>query len=770
MAGKGQELKTILMIVGKVDPSVARAAKSAQSQMQGVGNFAGKQMGGLSGGAALATGAIATIGVAAVATVVAAAAVAGKAVFEFGKDSLEASKQFESAFAGVKKTVEATHDMPLDQIRQDLRDMALEIPKTAEEIAGIAEMAGQLGVKAPDIAKFSRTMADLDVATDLGGEEGAKELAQFMNIMGIAPEYVDRAGSSIVDLGNNAATTESQILEMAKRLAGGASVAGISGAETFGFAAGFASLGLNEEAAGTSFTKFQNDLGAAADKGGKALASYAKVAGMTAQEFGKLYKSDAAEATLAVFKGLKKVNDEGGSLNETIESLGVSETRYADLLRRGALGYEVIAPLVERGNVAWEENTALTKEAAERYKTLESQLQLFENQKHDLKIDVGDLINPAAAGALEHVRGWLGYVADKVKDIKAHLRETGLDVKLGEALRDIGERLDAIAVDVIDRLADSVVNFMDYLIENPEVITEFADRLVDMAGAARDLVDALLDIHDFFLDQDAWQRKQTTKKAEAAGMSVDEYKSARSYQGGMRDARDLEKQRANNGGLTVAQIQAGGTPGLSKATQDALNYAKEIDATREKTGALQDKTKEMTGTVSSEMSMVQGYVEAGWSGVAPYICGEIDKVNAKINAMPTIPVPGALGNPGGSGGKSQSTAVPSLKGFAAGGITNGPALAGEAGYPEYVISTDPQYRSRSQALLTQAQEQIGGASSGSSNIQLHYAPVINADGGGDRASIEQVLEEGRVKLMQMLLEVVREGERADYGRILNPSY
>src|SRR5690606_32702500 len=67
----------------------------------------------------------------------------------------KASIDFESAFAGVIKTVDAT-DEELAEIRQGIRDMAKEIPMAATEIAGIAEAAGQLGIETKNILNFTR--------------------------------------------------------------------------------------------------------------------------------------------------------------------------------------------------------------------------------------------------------------------------------------------------------------------------------------------------------------------------------------------------------------------------------------------------------------------------------------------------------------------------------------------------------------------------------------------------------------------------------------
>ena len=122
--------------------------------------------------------------------------------------------QFESAFAGVEKTVDAT-DAELQEFRDGIREMSTEIPQTASEIASVAEAAGQLGIKNEYLLGFTETMSNLGVATNMSATEAATSLARLANITQMPQENFDRLGSTIVDLGNNLATTESEITEMA---------------------------------------------------------------------------------------------------------------------------------------------------------------------------------------------------------------------------------------------------------------------------------------------------------------------------------------------------------------------------------------------------------------------------------------------------------------------------------------------------------------------------------------------------------------------------
>lgn len=377
--------------------------------------------------------------------------------------SIHVGSEFESAFAGVKKTVNASSE-ELAQMRADLRQMAKEdIPMTAAELSAIAESGGQLGIHNENIIDFTATMANMDVATNLTSEESATEFAQFANIVDMSQDKFENLGSTVVELGNNMATTEADIMSMGMRIAAAGDQVNLSEADIMAYSAALSSVGIEAEAGGTAFSKMLAKLQMAVETG-KGLKSYAKVAGMTGQEFKQAFGKDATTAINAFLSGLGDTERNGKSAIAVLDEMGLSEVRLRDTLLRASNASGMFENALEMASNAWEENTALTKEAEQRYKTLESQTQMTKNKITDLGISVYDDLRPGLTEGIGLVNEFIdsmagnedviGDVIDSItKKMPTMLRKTK---EAGEAFGDFAKPFLAVG---------------GWLADNPGVIT-----------------------------------------------------------------------------------------------------------------------------------------------------------------------------------------------------------------------------------------------------------------------------------------------------------
>ena len=369
---------------------------------------------------------------------------------------VKAAIDYESAFAGVKKTVDETATVSYQKLSDGIRQMAKELPASAVEIANVAEVAGQLGIKTEDILSFSRTMIDMGESTNLSAEEAATAIAKIANIMGLTSEDYSRFGASVVDLGNNFATTEKDIVEMTNRLAAGGKLAGLTAPDILGLATAMSSVGIEAEAGGTAMVQTLTGIGKAVSGVGKGakekLELIAQIAGTTSESFSQAWKEKPAEALQSFIKGLQKANDEGKNMDGILSDLGMKGIRQGNMLKSLALASDKMSAAVARSNQAWKENTALTNEANKRYETTESQLKMFRNQLTDIAIEFGGPLIKALREGLNAAKPWIENLSELAKKFSSLSTEQQQNIlkwglfaaALGPALKLLGGGISVI--------------------------------------------------------------------------------------------------------------------------------------------------------------------------------------------------------------------------------------------------------------------------------------------------------------------------------------
>lgn len=473
-------LSGFLRDLGKMDKAILNTSNSAD---QSSGAF-GKMSSAL-GGVATVAGGVLVAGVAAATT----------ATIGLGKAGLDAAISFESAFAGVLKTTKTTVDEAGNltevgkELRQGFRDLSLEIPVAVEELAAIGELGGQLGIAEKDLLGFTDTIAKIAVSTNLTTESAATDLARLNNIYGDVitdvAENTRALGATIVELGNNSATTEKDIVNFATRIAGAGKIAGLSQADILAIGASFSSVGIQAEAGGTAVQKVLLEINDAVSNSGKsfvdnsaniskfndkliglqadlvrleaktglteaqmrdlsgafqrgeisaeewgrqlgdtnrealfntitkldetrttleqlkasqgqpvepkALSVFAKTAGLTAEEFKEAWETDASEAFTMFVEGL---GQQGDAARQTLAELGLEDQRLIRSFLSLAGAGDQLRESLKMANIEFGEADALNQEAAQRFKTTESQIALLKNTFNDVAISIGDILLP----------------------------------------------------------------------------------------------------------------------------------------------------------------------------------------------------------------------------------------------------------------------------------------------------------------------------------------------------------------------------------------
>ncbi|WP_199183696.1 phage tail tape measure protein [Staphylococcus hominis] len=335
--------------------------------------------------------------------------------------AIKSSIDWEQALAGVAKTTNMSGS-ELNKMGNEITKMSNTMPFAATEIAGVAEAAGQLGIKKQDITSFTRTMMNLGVATNLTADEAVTEFARFANAANMPIKDVDRLGSTVVALGNSTATTEKEIVEMAQRLAGAGAQAGFSSDEIMSVSAAMSSVGIEAEAGGTAMTQIWNKMTKAVAEGGDTLNSFAKTAGVSGKEFAQIWENNPSKALSMFVKGLGETEGGAKGVLKALDDVGIKGIREADTIRRMANNHQVLDKALKTGSEGWKENSALTDEANIRYETMGSKLKMLKNTFINFARTIGDAVAPIVS-----------FLADKLTGLFEHLQGTSNATKIAIA-------------------------------------------------------------------------------------------------------------------------------------------------------------------------------------------------------------------------------------------------------------------------------------------------------------------------------------------------
>lgn len=306
------------------------------------------------------------------------------AITSLGYNMVDASSSIDSAYRDMRKTVEGTEEQ-FESLKRSAIDFSRTHVTSADQILQIEAIGGELGVATDSLETFAEVISNIDVATNLDTESAATALGHLANILHLTEEDYVGFSDALVRLGNNGASTETEIANIAERIGSMGSIVGMSGSDVLALSSTIASTGQNAEAAGTAISRTMSymetavaaaggtmdtsfdAINAAVEEGGDKLTVFASLAGMTAEDFAsewetsseemaesikeqvdnakgslqkiadvahmsaddfaKTWEEDPTEALKAFINGLNDIESAGGSADKVLMDLGIKAVR-----------------------------------------------------------------------------------------------------------------------------------------------------------------------------------------------------------------------------------------------------------------------------------------------------------------------------------------------------------------------------------------------------------------------------------------------------------
>ena len=445
---------------------------------------------------------------------------------------VQSAQDIDSAYRDMRKTVNGT-EQDFESLRQAAIDFSTTNVTSADQMLSIQAIGGELGVATEDLQTFAETVSNLDVATNLDSEEAATALGQLRNILNLTGEDLGPFSDAIVRLGNNGASTESQIVDIAKRIGSMGAIVGMSAPDILAWSSAIASTGQNAEAAGTAISNTMSDIETAVSAGGDKLQGFADVAQMTAEEFAAAWNENPTVALKAFIEGLNTIEESGGSADATLGDLGITAARQKQAIMGLMQTVDGLDDSLEMSNNAfngasdqWGEAGDAAREAEAKAEGFSGSLSRLENIAQALGAELGESLTPVIDG----VADVLGVLFDAFQELPDGAKQAivavgavtaalGPMILLGKGIGDffsqISQGMAAMkAVSDAARQANGLADAAQTVAKSTGVLSTALGKTL-VAGGIAVAVGAIAGLVGMYSD---WQKKQENLTTATKGL------------------------------------------------------------------------------------------------------------------------------------------------------------------------------------------------------------------------------------------------------------
>ena len=306
------------------------------------------------------------------------------------QESVQAYADMQEAMSQVAKYTGMSAD-EVEALNDKLKQMDTRTAR--ERLNELAGDAGKLGITSQQaVLDFVDAADKINVALgeDLG-EDAVKNIGKLAQMFGEDKKMGLRGamlatGSAINEVAQNSSAAEAYLVEFTARVAGAAKQANISQADIIGFASVLDENMLRDE---TAATAFQNIL----IKMFQEPAKFAKLAGISVEEFSKTMKTDAKEGVMQFIEAMSK---KGGlaELAPIFEQMKLDGQGAASVLAVMAGKVDDIRERQELANQAYADGTSIINEFNVQNNTVQAGLDKAKKQFNDIKVELGERLMP----------------------------------------------------------------------------------------------------------------------------------------------------------------------------------------------------------------------------------------------------------------------------------------------------------------------------------------------------------------------------------------
>lgn len=291
---------------------------------------------------------------------------------------------YEKDFAQVIRTNDSLKDVPggFENLRQDLKDLATQIPLTFSEFSKIAAIGGQLGIAGSSMEAFTETVAKFGAATNVSLDDSATAFGRLQNSfdpLRQQEDFFNKVGSSIAYVGVKSAATETEIIAVSNQISAAGAQFGFTADQVVGLSGALASVRIRPELARGAFQRIMLGLSSAADQGADSFSKFGKYTGLAGQAAVDLFKKDPSAFFYKYIGGVKQAIKETGSVSTVLSDIGAKNVFDKQFILGLANGYQVFGDSLSNASTAFNEGTFLNSSTQGIFETLDAKIKRITN-------------------------------------------------------------------------------------------------------------------------------------------------------------------------------------------------------------------------------------------------------------------------------------------------------------------------------------------------------------------------------------------------------
>jgi TP901 family phage tail tape measure protein len=304
--------------------------------------------------------------------------------------AVKTATEFESAMADVRKVVDFPTPDSFRQMGEDIRALSLRLPVAAKDLAAIAAAAGQAGIGAGELTRFTELVAKASIAFELSAEDAGSALAKIKTALGLSIPDVERLADAMNQLANNMAASETDVLDVVNRVAALGGVAGVASKDIAAIGVAMVSTGVDSERAATALRNVLLVMQSGTTATKSQQEAWARL-GLDSVTVAKRIQREGVGVLLDVFERIRRQAPE------------VRAAITQALFDKRAV--DAVVPLIANLNVLRDTLGLVADETAYlgstqrefevRAETAANNFQLLKNSVDNLRISIGDKLLPA---------------------------------------------------------------------------------------------------------------------------------------------------------------------------------------------------------------------------------------------------------------------------------------------------------------------------------------------------------------------------------------